>query len=245
MVNATADDPSDAQPADQPAAPVAILVARGLAAVHAVLPAAAPLVLGRRLEVGGAVVPIDDERMSRTHAAVSWEAGAWRVRDLGSHNGSFVGGARVDGEVVVRGDAVVRLGQSIFLLVADGRGHDRPVADDDEAVIGPELGRALDGVRARAGSAGLLLHGESGTGKELAARIWHRARPCAAGPFVAVNCATVPEGVAERILFGARKGAFSGATDATGLVQAADGGTLFLDEVADLEPAVQAKLLRV
>jgi DNA-binding NtrC family response regulator len=63
---------------------------------------------------------------------------------------------------------------------------------------------------------------------------------------VAVNCATIPEGIAERLLFGARRGAFSGATaDADGYLQAADGGTLFLDELADLDSAVQPKLLRV
>jgi transcriptional regulator with PAS, ATPase and Fis domain len=62
---------------------------------------------------------------------------------------------------------------------------------------------------------------------------------------VAVNCAAIPEGVAERLLFGAKKGAFSGATDAIGYVQSADGGTLFLDEIAELDAGVQAKLLRV
>jgi DNA-binding NtrC family response regulator len=89
---------------------------------------------------------------------------------------------------------------------------------------------------------------ESGAGKELAALAFHEARHGTAtnAPFVAVNCAAIPEGLAERLLFGARKGAFSGATaDADGYVQAADGGTLFLDEVAELDALVQAKLLRV
>src|SRR5262249_47131898 len=68
----------------------------------------------------------------------------------------------------------------------------------------------------------------------------------AGGPLVAVNCATIPEALAERLLFGARKGAFSGAdADSDGYIQEADGGTLFLDEVAELSLAVQAKLLRV
>jgi transcriptional regulator with PAS, ATPase and Fis domain len=89
-----------------------------------------------------------------------------------------------------------------------------------------------------------LIHGESGSGKELIARLYHASGPRADGPFVAVNCAAIPEGVAERLLFGSRKGAFSGATDAVGYLQSAHGGTLFLDEIADLDAAVQAKLLR-
>jgi transcriptional regulator with GAF, ATPase, and Fis domain len=91
----------------------------------------------------------------------------------------------------------------------------------------------------------LLLGGESGAGKEVAARAFHASGPSASGPFVAVNCATLPHGLAESLLFGARKGAFSGAiADTDGYFQSADGGTLFLDEVAELDPQVQAKLLR-
>jgi transcriptional regulator with PAS, ATPase and Fis domain len=113
-------------------------------------------------------------------------------------------------------------------------------------VVGPILAAALDLVR----SAGqredsLLLLGDTGVGKELAARAFHASGPHPDGPFVAVNCAAIPEGVAERLLFGSVRGAFSGATDAGGYLEAAAGGTLFLDEVGELAPAVQAKLLRV
>ena len=74
----------------------------------------------------------------------------------------------------------------------------------------------------------------------------HATAPESNAPFVAVNCAAIPEGLAERLLFGARKGAYSGATaDAEGYIQAANRGTLFLDEIAELDPLVQAKLLRV
>jgi transcriptional regulator with PAS, ATPase and Fis domain len=110
--------------------------------------------------------------------------------------------------------------------------------------------RRVWGEIALAGRAGdtLYLRGESGSGKELAARAFHEAHfgTASNAPFVAVNCAAIPEGLAERLFFGARKGAYSGATaDAEGYVQAADGGTLFLDEVAELDPLVQAKLLRL
>jgi transcriptional regulator with PAS, ATPase and Fis domain len=86
----------------------------------------------------------------------------------------------------------------------------------------------------------------SGAGKEGVARAFHDAGPDTKGRFVAVNCATISETIAERLLFGAKRGAFSGAdADADGYLQAADGGTLFLDEVAELSLPVQAKLLRV
>jgi DNA-binding NtrC family response regulator len=113
-------------------------------------------------------------------------------------------------------------------------------------VVGPIL-RATWASIARAARGGdhLMLTGESGTGKELAARHFH-ASSSAAGELVAVNCAAIPAGVAERLLFGARKGAYSGADrDADGYIAAADGGTLFLDEIADLDLQVQSKLLRV
>ena len=90
----------------------------------------------------------------------------------------------------------------------------------------------------------VLLLGETGTGKELVARAIHDASPRAAGPFVAVNCAAIPESLLEGEFFGTRRGAFSGAVDRAGLVEAAASGTLFLDEIGKAPVAIQAKLLR-
>lgn len=92
----------------------------------------------------------------------------------------------------------------------------------------------------------ILIRGESGTGKELAAHAVHLNSARAAGAFVAVNCASLPETLFESELFGHEKGAFSGASvQKKGLLETADGGTLFLDEVGELSMAAQAKLLRV
>jgi DNA-binding NtrC family response regulator len=224
-----------------------------------ILAAGRPAALAFEVGSGGLVVGRsvpsraleDDDRVSRQHVRLSrQDAGRWKVDDLASRNGTFVAGRRLESSDVFSSPVLVRIGRSLLWAVDDVRPfEDGGPAPEDGPVIGGALRRAFGAIAlaAQAGDTVCIL-GESGAGKELAALAFHEARRGTAtnAPFVAVNCAAIPEGLAERLLFGTRKGAFSGAgADADGYVQAADGGTLFLDEVAELDALVQAKLLRV
>ncbi len=200
------------------------------------------LVLGRE---GTGVFGVDDGRVSRTHCRVTRARAGWRIEDLDSRNGTVVDGARIRGAVIKTSCRVIRIGRCLFAPVDDIDLYRGGVTVEDGVIVGPVQSasrRVLRGLAPRFDT--LLITGESGSGKELAAREFHRASG-ARGRFVAVNCAAIPVSVAERLLFGARRGAFSGARDADGYIQDADGGTLFLDEIGELDLEVQGKLLRV
>jgi transcriptional regulator with PAS, ATPase and Fis domain len=194
------------------------------------------------------VFVVDDDRVSRRHARIAIKGDTVRVTDLDSRNGVFVDGKRVLDETFARLPRLLRVGQTLFRFTPDIRPFLRATVEvTAEGIVGPTLRASRDWIN-RAAAAGdtLLLTGPSGSGKELAARAYHATGRFATGPFIAVNCAAIPQGLAERLLFGAKKGAYSGATsDSEGYVQAADHGTLFLDEVAELDLGVQPKLLRV
>jgi hypothetical protein len=207
---------------------------------------------GRTIELGRAELSVSDvldSGISRQHIQIALDSATWQVSDLGSRNGTYVDGRRIEGETRVPSWSLVRVGGSLLLTVADVLPFDQyGLGIRDGTVGGPSLRKALEAV-ALTQSVGLvsslLIAGESGTGKEIAAQSFHAARGKPTAPFSAVNCATIPKDLAERLLFGSCRGAFSGATDAKGHVQAAHGGTLFLDEVAELPPDVQSKLLRM
>jgi transcriptional regulator with GAF, ATPase, and Fis domain len=244
-------DTSDASVEDDLAAPGArsgvLALFSGVAAVTIPF----PFVRGG-LTLGRAELP--DARVSREHAEIQVSGDRWTVRDLRSRNGTFVDGAQIHGAVSVPRPRVIRIGDTLLVPFDDvsrlvplheGRADDE--AGGQPMIVGAALRSALGAIdRAARSSATLLIRGESGAGKELAARRYHAAGPHLKGRFIAVNCATIPEGLAERLLFGTKRGAYSGATvDAVGHLEMADGGVLFLDEAGELDLEVQAKLLRV
>ncbi len=202
------------------------------------------IVLGRG-EIRG--VELRDSCMSRRHATVGYARGKWTVVDQASRNGSYLNGERIEGSIEFEGEAVLRTGETISLLLGDIRPFlEHHVDLKGDYVVGPRMEPILGQVQRAANSGVLHVTGETGAGKEIAARHFHKFGPGRDGAFVGVNCAAIPEGVAERLLFGATKGAYSGADkDSRGYIQEASGGTLFLDEVGELDLSVQAKLLRV
>ena len=144
----------------------------------------------------------------------------------------------------------IERGVHIRKILAENRILRREVSDrwslDNIITESPLLQEAIHMARKVAASnANVIVYGESGTGKELITRGIHTEGSRAGGPFVAVNCAAIPDNLLESELFGYERGAFTGATDRKlGKFDLADGGTLFLDEIADLSPNVQAKVLR-
>jgi DNA-binding NtrC family response regulator len=145
--------------------------------------------------------------------------------------------------MVERAIAQRRLVTENFLLkqeLAERRGAPRIIGEDAKL---QQVSQQLH--RAAGTDATVLLEGESGTGKELFARALHALSPRADGPFVAINCAAIPDTLLESELFGYEKGAFTGATQRKpGRFEIAHRGTLFLDEIGDLPLALQAKILR-
>lgn len=129
---------------------------------------------------------------------------------------------------------------SLAMLLAAMAGPEDPIAADPESLSVFALAERL-----AASDIPVLINGPTGTGKEVLSRFIHSRSNRSSGPFIAVNCAALPDAMLEAMLFGHQKGAFTGATQASeGFMRAADGGTLLLDEIAELPLALQAKLLR-
>lgn len=232
-----------------------------LSASHAAQPAL-PLVLAWLFpQTDGPVLPLSElageafigrdddcaaslagQDVSRRHAVVRAQGPHRVLTDLDSRNGTWVNGRRVRSVLLEQGD-VVRVGGWVG-VVSRCAG---PFGALAPGLFGGEtLRRALGAAEPAARSdLPMVLEGETGTGKEAVAKAIH-AWSGRSGPLVAVNCAALPEALAEGELFGYRRGAFTGAEQASpGHFRAAQHGTLLLDEVCELPLSLQAKLLRV
>jgi DNA-binding NtrC family response regulator len=190
---------------------------------------------------------VDDPFVSARHLRIEARDGRWQAVDLGSTNGTFVGGARV-------GRAELALGVRLRLGDAELRLEPRepagpPAVEAFEGMISSDrsMRQLFDLVeRVAPADAAVTILGDTGTGKELVARAVHARSRRAAGPFIPVNCSAIAETLIESELFGHERGAFSGAERLRkGAFEEADGGTIFLDEIGELPFELQAKLLRV
>jgi DNA-binding NtrC family response regulator len=208
-----------------------------------------PLTIGREPEARPCL-QLRHGRVSRRHARIEpgEDGRAFRVVDLESRNGTFLNGERVSAAELRDGD-VLRIGSTLILfqyldaaacrlaLEPDARGGDTLIGR------GHAIARVREAIRSAPANAPTLILGETGVGKELVAQAIH-ALSGRDGPFVPVNCAALPSTLAEAELFGAVRGAYTGADARRGLFGRADRGTLFLDEIGEIGSDIQAKLLR-
>ena len=199
--------------------------------------------------LGTNTIVLNDETVSRVHFEILATKDGFRLKDLGSSNGTWVDGVRTF-DTYLRPSARIRAGNAQILFEILSEEHERPASARDR--FGPLIGqsrpmREMYALLEQIAPTNLtvLVLGESGTGKELIAEAIHKASPRAGGPFVVFDCSAVPANLIEAELFGHEKGAFTGA-DArrTGYLEEADGGTLFLDEIGELPIDLQPKLLR-
>jgi transcriptional regulator with GAF, ATPase, and Fis domain len=216
--------------------------------------------IGRELEIGKPRVTggrsiisdlvLADKAVSGTHFEVICRDDGYRLRDLDSRNGTYVGDLRLR-EVFLRPGNQFRVGQTEIRFQPMQDIVDIALSERDkfDRVIGAssamrEIFATLEKVSPS--ELTVLITGETGTGKELIARGIHNASPRRQKPFVVLDCGAIPRDLIESTLFGHEKGSFTGAVGQyRGCFEQAQGGTIFLDEIGELDISLQPKLLRV
>jgi transcriptional regulator of acetoin/glycerol metabolism len=210
--------------------------------------------LGRDLTNESWSTGLEDPMMSRRHARiVRAETGDYFVSDLGSTNGTWFDGHPIPAGVSrkLEPGSVLVLGAHVFVFRRVSQDDLVAIREDWDCPFGPvpTLSARLAGLvrklsRLAPSDVDVLLSGETGVGKEVHAEAIHRASG-RKGPFIAINCAAIPENLFESELFGYARGAHSTADRGKpGLIEQAQGGTLFLDEIGEMSPTAQTKLLR-
>jgi DNA-binding NtrC family response regulator len=214
-----------------------------------------------RIRIGNARVPpgrdgsgndvaLDDKKVSRFHCEIALTEKGWLLTDLESTNGTWLDGKRVERAYISPGSSLVVGDSSILFSAID---EEIVVDPDRDGRFGEMVGRSLQmrqifGLLKKIApmDVSVLITGETGTGKELVARGLHENSARKKGPFVVLDCGSIPENLIESELFGHEKGSFTGATGAReGAFERAHGGTIFLDEIGELRLDMQPRLLRV
>jgi transcriptional regulator with PAS, ATPase and Fis domain len=195
-------------------------------------------------------IVIKDETVSRRHCEIELTPDGYAIRDLGSTNGTYVQGVRIQAAYLGTGTEF-QLGNSrlVFCPLQETCEYRLSEASAFGNLYGQSAGMRhvfyLAERYAKTDST-ILIEGETGTGKEVLAEEIHKHSPRRDKPFIVIDCASLARELVASELFGHAKGAFTGAiTDRTGAFEAANGGTVFLDEIGDLAPELQPQLLRV
>ena len=215
---------------------------------------------GRELEVGKPRVSggrslindlvLTDKAVSGTHFEIVSRDDGYRLRDLDSTNGTFVGDLRVR-EVYLKPGTTFRVGHSDLRFLPTSEIVEIALSEKDrfDRAIGSSLRmREIFAVLEKVAPSDLtvMITGETGTGKEVIARAIHNHSPRKNKPFVVLDCSAIPKDLIESTLFGHEKGSFTGAIGQhRGAFEQAQGGTIFLDEIGELDLGLQPKLLRV
>ncbi len=230
--------------------PVRIRVASGAATPQSFRLTRGSCVLGA---AQGADIVLSDSTVSRRHVELTLAPEGVSIADLGSRNGTFYLGQRVERMTLALGSRF-RVGSAEIWIEADEESLSETSSEDGQvteyhAIVGasPAMRQLFARLKRLEGSlVNVLVQGESGVGKELIANAIHKGSLLAEAPFLAINCGALAKELVASELFGHKRGAFTGAHEARrGAFERADGGTLFLDEIGELPLDVQPMLLRV